>query len=544
MDEPPKLSLGSMHLDIASALYAGNPEIASTAAALSRVLGPPPTLPHLQPPVQRLQLLWPSVILHTATAVKHPMPFPTLPPAKKLQVLRTSSSVLTPALPIPEALPTVKFPLPKLQVHRPLPKLQVRRPLRQASSVLGQESLKEMPVISPIPAASFNLMLDSQKLWIEMLSGSKDKTLTGIKNCKCKNSKYLKLYCECFANRRYCKDCNCRDCYNNSNHKNARARYDAINSILKRRPMAFMPKVWRRSCVEQNSEEKAAEGPLGDNCTCGECKNYESNEDRKAVYRIAQKRHTVFVQNKLDYAFRGIIGPSSVLPHTTENDLAITMASSASHHPIRNSGPLQPLLHVPTYVPIEDNRILDSEIDTKSISKTGSHEVTYRPLLAGIIKMEDVNELCELLIIASRRAAEASIDPGMKDNTNTDSLDRAESCLSYTNYDREVFLKTLDKQECLQESNCDGRSDNNRPLSPGSQALICDERDLVLQLSRNEDAINLTMTHSLPGIFIEQEKHVLTNFRDYLCKLANCGRRQGEELASMSTSTMNKLPMT
>ncbi|WVZ93281.1 hypothetical protein U9M48_039276, partial [Paspalum notatum var. saurae] len=330
MDEPPKLSLGSMHLDIASALYAGNSEIASTAAAFSCVLGPPPTLPHLQPQAQRLQLLCPSVILHTAAAVKHPMPFPTLPPAKKLQVLRASSSVLTPALPTPDALPAVKLPLPKLQVHRPLPKLQVRRPLRQASSVLGQESLKkEMLAVSPIPAASFNLMLNSKELWIETLSRSKDKTLTGIKNCKCKNSKCLKLYCECFANRRYCKDCNCRDCYNNSNHENAMPRHDAINSILKRRPMAFMPK------------GKAAEGPLGDNCTCGECKNYESNEDRKAVYHIAQKRHTVFVQNKQDYAFGGIIGPSSVLPHTTENDLAITMASSGSHHPIRNIGTLQ-----------------------------------------------------------------------------------------------------------------------------------------------------------------------------------------------------------
>jgi hypothetical protein len=45
MDKPPQLSLGSVHLDIASAFYAGKPEIATTAAALSRALGTAETLP-------------------------------------------------------------------------------------------------------------------------------------------------------------------------------------------------------------------------------------------------------------------------------------------------------------------------------------------------------------------------------------------------------------------------------------------------------------------------------------------------------------------
>lgn len=35
-----------------------------------------------------------------------------------------------------------------------------------------------------------------------------------IKQCKCRKSKCLKLYCECFANNSYCKDCNCTDCRN------------------------------------------------------------------------------------------------------------------------------------------------------------------------------------------------------------------------------------------------------------------------------------------------------------------------------------------
>nr|TKW10068.1 hypothetical protein SEVIR_6G099657v2 [Setaria viridis] len=169
MDKPPELSLGSMHLDIASAFYAGKPEIATTAAALSQALGQAQTCPRLQPSLQSLQsslLLWPPVIWSTWAAVKHPMPLPHLPPAKKLKLLQTSS-VLTPALPDTEALPVVELPLPKLPVRHPLPKLQVRRPLpklqmhnplQQASLVLEKESLKqEMPVTPLTSATSVNL---------------------------------------------------------------------------------------------------------------------------------------------------------------------------------------------------------------------------------------------------------------------------------------------------------------------------------------------------------------------------------------------------
>ena len=160
MDKPPELSPGYVHLDIASAFYAGNPEIATTAAALSQALGPAQTLPRIKPSSQSLQsllMLWPPVIWPTPAAVKHPMPPPPLPPAKKLQVLQTSS-VLTPVVKLPLPKLPVHRPLPKLQVRRPLPKLEMRKPLQQTSLVLEQESMKqEMLVMLLTSATSINM---------------------------------------------------------------------------------------------------------------------------------------------------------------------------------------------------------------------------------------------------------------------------------------------------------------------------------------------------------------------------------------------------
>ena len=61
------------------------------------------------------------------------------------------------------------------------------------------------------------------------------------KHCNCKNSRCLKLYCECFASGRYCDHCNCLSCCNNSNHE--AVRQAAVEAILERNPNAFRPKI-------------------------------------------------------------------------------------------------------------------------------------------------------------------------------------------------------------------------------------------------------------------------------------------------------------
>eukprot|EP00011_Vannellida_sp_DIVA3-517-6-12_P005768 CAMPEP_0114613640 /NCGR_PEP_ID=MMETSP0168-20121206/5237_1 /TAXON_ID=95228 ORGANISM="Vannella sp., Strain DIVA3 517/6/12" /NCGR_SAMPLE_ID=MMETSP0168 /ASSEMBLY_ACC=CAM_ASM_000044 /LENGTH=462 /DNA_ID=CAMNT_0001824653 /DNA_START=105 /DNA_END=1493 /DNA_ORIENTATION=+ len=128
------------------------------------------------------------------------------------------------------------------------------------------------------------------------------------RRCNCKNSKCLKLYCECFAARMYCDGCNCLSCMNTPD--NAEAVQRAVVATLERNPKAFINKIQYTGRVNLNDPDAAMPGKhsrgchckksnclkkycecfqanilCGDNCKCLDCKNYSGSPQRRDVLR-------------------------------------------------------------------------------------------------------------------------------------------------------------------------------------------------------------------------------------------------------------------
>ncbi|OCT84124.1 protein lin-54 homolog [Xenopus laevis] len=117
--------------------------------------------------------------------------------------------------------------------------------------------------------------------------GSKTK-----KPCNCTRSQCLKLYCDCFANGDLCNNCNCSNCYNNTEH--GLERFKAVKACLDRNPDAFQPKIEkgktgdvtprhhkgcnckRSGCFKNYCECYEAKITCSSVCKCVGCKNVKS----------------------------------------------------------------------------------------------------------------------------------------------------------------------------------------------------------------------------------------------------------------------------
>ena len=137
------------------------------------------------------------------------------------------------------------------------------------------------------------------------------------KRCNCKNSKCLKLYCECFAAGKYCDGCNCFNCKNNAAF--ATERREAVEATLERNPNAFRPKIAvvaspggvghagggvdgdggdvvarhnrgchckRSGCLKKYCECFQAAIFCHETCKCVDCKNHEGSDAYATVKRV------------------------------------------------------------------------------------------------------------------------------------------------------------------------------------------------------------------------------------------------------------------
>mmetsp|Transcript_2253 Transcript_2253/g.4296 ORF Transcript_2253/g.4296 Transcript_2253/m.4296 type:complete len:328 (+) Transcript_2253:131-1114(+) len=109
--------------------------------------------------------------------------------------------------------------------------------------------------------------------------------------CRCKHSRCLKMYCECFSLGIHCEEgvCDCIQCANNV--ANEKARSVAVLTELEQNPFAFRTepsqdraehkgcKCKRSFCLKKYCDCFQAKIVCTEQCKCNDCKNYTNSPE-------------------------------------------------------------------------------------------------------------------------------------------------------------------------------------------------------------------------------------------------------------------------
>ncbi|KAJ6732465.1 PROTEIN TESMIN/TSO1-LIKE CXC 5 ISOFORM X1 [Salix purpurea] len=458
-----------------------------------------------------------------------------------------------------------------LQTQTP-PMPEMPPPPYQARLVSQHEAAAAAAQRIPHPVHKISAMPRGSSFSKQDSPGSRlanDGTPKKPKQCNCKNSMCLKLYCECFAAGIHCNGCNCVNCRNNV--ENEKKRKEAVEATLQRNPNAFRPKIASSPHGSQDTTEDVQEVQMvgkhnkgcnckrsgclkkycecfqgnifcSENCKCLECKNFEGNDERRALFH-GSPHATAYAQQATNAAISGAIGSSGYVTtlvskkRKSEELFGIPTKDQSAHctskfsqgNTLRNSAAFSSPLSVPI------SRTANGAV-------LGSMKPTYRSPLAGVLQPQFVKELCTLLVMISGKTTEALAGKIGKVDTRSD-RENIETYSASPTQEKESNLKGWNAIEpmpydCLNGNKAEkdgsidsGDVENARPSSPDID-LMCHEEEVMFmemgsptgvaqhcqsKTQKSDDGYECSQLHA------EQEKIILTSFLDILNRVSTYG---------------------